>query len=124
MRNIVTQVDQNVITVPNAAIVKQGTTSYILEPATALSAADITASANGGILLSVAPTRVPVTVGLSNSTVTEVTSGVNVGDQIVIQTITSAAGSTATTATTGGAGALRGLGGAGGGFGGAVRIGG
>lgn len=111
--NIVTQVAQNVIAVPNAAVVTSGSNSYVLEPATPLSAADLAASANGGITLP-ATKQVPVTVGLANDTMTQITSGVNVGDQIVTQTITSSA-SSKSTASTGGTNALQLLGGSGGG---------
>lgn len=125
--NMVTQADQNVIAVPNAAIMTSGGASYILEPATPLSAADLASSASGGIVLP-ATKQVPVTTGLSNSTMTEITSGVNVGDQIIVETIKSTT-ATKTTASTGGS-ALQLLGGgaAGGartfGGGGAVRAGG
>jgi multidrug efflux pump subunit AcrA (membrane-fusion protein) len=127
--NIVTQADQNVIAVPNAALVTSGGASYILEPTTPISSAELAASANGGIMIA-ATKQVPVTTGLSNSTMTEITSGVNVGDQIIVQTIKSS-GTTKTTATTGG-NALQLLGGGaagggartfGGGAGGAVRVG-
>ena len=124
--NIVTQVAQDAIAVPNAAIVKSGSTSYILEPATPLSAADLASSANGGIVIATTK-QAPVTTGLSNSTMTEITSGVNVGDQIIVQTIKSS-GTTKSTASTGG-NALQLLGGsgnrapAGGGSTGAVRTG-
>ena len=121
--NIVTQVAQNVIAVPNAAIVTSGGSSYILEPATPLSAADLAASANGGIMIA-ATKQIPVTTGLSNSTMTEIVSGVKVGDQIIVQTIKS---TSATTKTTVGSGnALQLLGGQRtfGGGGGAVRAGG
>ena len=127
--NIVTQVDQNVIAVPNAAVVTSGGASYILEPATPLSAADLASSANGGIVIT-ATKQVPVTIGSSNSTMTGISSGVNAGDQIIVQTIKSS-GTTKTTASTGG-NALQLLGGTGGGArtftgggagGGAVRTG-
>jgi len=127
--SIVTQVDQNVIAVPNAAVVTSGGTSYILEPATPLSAADLASSANGGIVLP-ATKSVPVTVGLANDTMTEIASGVNAGDQIIVQTIKSSSAAK-TTATAGGTSALQLLGGAGGGGarfsggtggGGAVRV--
>jgi HlyD family secretion protein len=114
--NIVTQADQNVIAVPNAALVTSGNSSYILEPSTPLSAADLTASQNGGTILA-ATKRVPVTTGLVNSTMTEITSGVSVGDQIVTQTIKSTS-ATKTTASTGGS-ALQLLGGGATGGGGA-----
>jgi len=123
--NIVTQVAQNVIAVPNAAVVTSGGTSYILEPSTPVSSSTLAASASGGVQLSVAPKRVPVTIGLANDTMTEITFGVNVGDQIITQTITTAA-TTASTAT-GGTSALRLLGGgagAGGAAGGGFRGGG
>lgn len=111
--NIVTQVDQNVIEVPNSAIMTSGSNSYVLEPATTLSPAELTASENGGITLS-ATKQVPVTVGLANDTMTEIDSGVNVGDQVITQTINSSASSKGT-ASTGGTNALQLLGGAGGG---------
>jgi multidrug efflux pump subunit AcrA (membrane-fusion protein) len=116
--SIVTQADQNVIAVPNGAITTSGGSSYILEPSTPLSAADLAASANGGIVLT-GTKEVPVTIGLSNSTMTEVDSGVSVGDQIITNTIKSS-GATKTTASTG-TSALQLLGGA---AGGATRTGG
>jgi len=110
--NIVTQVAQNVIAVPNAALVTAGGASYILEPSTPLSSTDLASSASGGIVIA-ATKQVPVTTGVSNSTMTEITSGVNVGDQIIVQTIKSSA-TTKTTASTGGS-ALQLLGGGAGG---------
>jgi multidrug efflux pump subunit AcrA (membrane-fusion protein) len=98
--SIVSQVHQDVIAVPNAAIARQGTATYVLEPATPLADADISASANGGILLP-ATNRVTVTTGLANDSVTEVTSGLNVGDQIVVQTIKSSSAAAATPARSG-----------------------
>ena len=117
--NIVTQADQDVVVVPNSAITTMGASSYVLEPASPLSAAQIASSSVGGIVLPEAPRLVPVTVGIANETETEITSGVKVGDQIIAQTIKSATASTGSTAvgSTAGIGALRTLGG-GGGFGG------
>jgi HlyD family secretion protein len=111
--NIVTQLAQNVVAVPNAAITTAGGSSYILEPSTPLSAADLAASANGGIVLS-GTKMVPVAVGLTNDTMTEIASGVDVGDQIITQTLKSATTKTAS-ASAGGTSALQLLGGAGGG---------
>ncbi len=121
--DIVTQVHQNVIAVPNAAVTTQGSTSYVTEPATPVSTSTLAASASGGVELS-AVKRVPVTTGLSDDTLTEITSGVNEGDQIIVQTIQSSA---STAVSTGGTSALRSLGGGllggGGGFGsGGARI--
>jgi HlyD family secretion protein len=118
--DIVTQVDQNVVALPNSAVHTSGGASYVLEPASPVAATDLAASASGGILLPAGTTMVPVTIGIANDTQIEITSGVNVGDQIITQTITTSA-STASTASTGGTSALRALGGGGGG---AVFIGG
>ena len=121
--NIVTQVHQNVISLPNAAVKTSSGASYVLEPTATVSTTQISASASGGITLPTAPKMVPVTVGLSNDTVTEITSGVNAGDQVVTQSITTSAA--ATTATTGSTNALRALtggGGFGGGAAGGVRV--
>ncbi|MDE2018985.1 MAG: HlyD family efflux transporter periplasmic adaptor subunit [Patescibacteria group bacterium] len=120
--NIITQADQNVVTVPNSALLTVGSQKFIMVPASPLSAEELASSSAVGIELAAAPVRVPVATGISNSNVTEITSGLNVGDQYIARTISGSAG-------TGGAGtnALRTLGGgAGGAFfgGGAVRVGG
>ena len=118
---IVTQAEQNVVTVPNAALVTVGTQKFVMEPASPASAAELASSTAGGILLAAAPVRVPVTTGISNSTVTEITSGLNIGDQYIARTITGSAAGTAG----GGTNPLRTLGGGGaffGGGGGNVRI--
>jgi len=127
--NIVTQADQGVIVVPNAAITTQGGVSYVSEPATAVSDAEIASSSAGGVILPVAPRLVPVTVSISNDTETEITSGVAAGDQIIAKTVKSTTGTAAATATGGtsvNASALRTLGGGGGGGfgggGGATRV--
>ena len=65
----------------------------------------ITASANGGVTLSRRQRRVPVTVGIANDTMTEITSGVNVGDQISRKRLQITAAASA--ASTGGTSALR-----------------
>lgn len=120
--NMVTAVHQDVIAVPNAAVTTQGNVSYVLEPASPVASSTLAASANGGVELAAAPSRVAVTVGLSNDTLTEITSGVNIGDQIIVQTIKSTA-STAT-ASTGSSNILGGLlgGGRSAGGGGGVRV--
>lgn len=122
--NIVTQVARNAVTVPNAAIVTVAGQKYVLEPASPLTADELASSSAagaGGIVLTTAPMRVPVTVGVTNSTVTEITSGLNVGDQYIARTITGAAVSTA---AGGGTNVLRALGGGGGGGGGVGAEGG
>ena len=66
-----------------------------LKPRFAVSDTEIASSSAGGIILAAAPRFVPVTVGISNDTLTEITSGVKVGDQIITKTIKSTTGSTA-----------------------------
>jgi HlyD family secretion protein len=120
--SIITDVQADVLAVPNSAIQTQGAQNYVLtlDPSK-------TQSATGqiGVTSSLAPSRVMVVTGASDDTYTQITSGsLNAGDSIVTQTIAStAAKSTAATATS----ALR-LGGGtatfGGGGGAAVRIGG
>lgn len=90
---IVTNVASNVLTVPNAAIKTQGTTSYVQElPDLGTTTATTIASA-------ATPKNIPVTVGVSNSTVTEILSGISAGDKVIIKTSTSGASAVTTTAT-------------------------
>ena len=97
---IITNVKQDVLTVPNSAVKTQGTTKYVQ------------------VLVNGAPQIKPVTVGLSSDTSTEIVSGINEGDKVVTQTITT--GATSTTGTTGGS-TVRIPGVGGGGFGGGLR---
>lgn len=123
---IITEIHADVIAVPNSSIKTQGSTSYVQAPSGTVSDSDIMASANGGIMLPAAPKNVMVTTGLSNDSMTEITSGLRAGDPFIIQTITVSGSAAASTASTGGASSasslgrlLGGAGGRGGGFGGA-----
>jgi len=99
--SIITGVKQDVITVPNSAIKTKGTTNYV-------------EVLNNG---SATPTQVTVGTGLANNTDTEITSGLNVGDNVVTRTINPSATATTATSTTGaaagGATRLPGIGGGG-----------
>ena len=99
---IITNVKQNVILVPNAAVKTQGTVKYVQ------------------VLVNNVPQQKIVTVGLSNDTNTEIISGLNVGDKVITQTITTGSTSSTTTRTATSASSVRipGLTGGGGGFGG------
>ena len=114
---IITKVEQNVLVVPNGAVKTQGGTSYVQMFDTALPAP---AAGTQGSISVTPPRNQTVETGISDATSTEITSGLNVGDEIVTKTIT---GTTAKTATTT---APSILGGAGGGArgGGGLRIGG
>ncbi len=98
---IITQTDVDVLYVPNEAIKTQGTQSYVQT------------------LVNNAPVRTNVVIGIANDTDTEITSGLNEGDEVVTQTITTGGTAKATTSTTSaipglGGGALRGVTGGGG----------
>jgi HlyD family secretion protein len=67
--NIITNVKQDVMTVPNGAIKTQGTNNYV------------------EVLKGQTPQQINVETGISNNTDTEITGGLNPGDQVVTQTI-------------------------------------
>ncbi|MFH0930187.1 MAG: efflux RND transporter periplasmic adaptor subunit, partial [Candidatus Moraniibacteriota bacterium] len=100
--SIITDVKQNVLIVPANAVKNDGSGDYV------------------EVLSGNAPEKKSVQVGLSNSTDTEIISGINAGDKVVTQTINSST-SSATTGTSstnrsgGGSGGLRlpGMGGGG-----------
>ena len=107
---IITQVKQDVITVPNSALKTQGNTTYV-------------EVLNGTTQL---PERRTIEIGAANNTDTEIVSGINDGDNVITQTIDPNAKTTAST-TTSGISALSGGGGRGGfsgGGGGGARNGG
>lgn len=114
---IQTGVAQDVLAVPQSAVKTQNGQSYVLafDPPVAQSVID--AAGSQGIVAVAAPVQVPVTTGLSDDTMIEITSGLSAGQQIVVS---SHSGTTAKTTTTTGAAAT----GARAGGGGAIRIGG
>lgn len=91
---IITKVDQDVLTVPNGAVKTQGGVSYVQMFDTALPA-PIT-GIQGSVSL-IPPRNQTVEIGISNTTSTEITSGLKEGDEIVTKTITSATKTTTTT---------------------------
>jgi len=90
--DIITDVHQNVLVVPSSAIKTSGSASYVemLNQA----ASSTAANSQGAIVSAQAPRRQTVTTGLSDDTNTEITSGLNEGDQIITRTITAAVAST------------------------------
>jgi HlyD family secretion protein len=116
--SIITKVVTDAITVPNSAVQTQGGGSYVLsvDPAYTQTVAE-----QNGVMSKTEPKNISVQVGISDDTNTEILSGLNEGDDIVIQKIT---GTSAKTTTNSATNALR-LGGAAGNstFGGAaVRV--
>ena len=119
---IQTSVAQNVLVVPSTAIKTANGASYVQAFTPPLA----TTGGTQGVVSATAPTMVPVTVGISDNTNVEITSGLTAGQQIVLRTVTTgsntasaAAAATARTTTTRPGGAAGGLGG--GALGGAVR---
>ncbi|MHB8143625.1 MAG: efflux RND transporter periplasmic adaptor subunit [Thermoleophilia bacterium] len=106
--DITTAVDQDVITVPNSALKSQGSSHYVQ------------------VMKNGSPVQQPVNIGIANDADTEITSGLNAGDTIVVQTINPSASSSSGSSSggggfnLGGGGAFRG--GGGGGLGGRGMI--
>jgi HlyD family secretion protein len=106
-------VHQNVLTVPASAIITQNGSTYVQAFVPPLTGAGATSST--GIVSATAPQMIPVTVGISDNTNTEIDSGLTAGEQIVARSLSSAsAKSAAATATSrggfgggGGAAAVR-----------------
>jgi HlyD family secretion protein len=117
--DIITDVKQDVLEVPNSAVKSLNGQSYVQKFGTLPAGAESAGAA--GFTSSIAPEAIPVETGLSNDTYTEIVSGLNEGDEIVARTIApSSASSAATSAPSlfgGGGGSNRGFGG-----GGAVRV--
>jgi HlyD family secretion protein len=89
---IITKTVQDVIVVPNSAIKSKNGVNYV-------ETLDIKSAPSGslGIASLSLPTQITVEIGLEDDTSTEITSGLNEGDVIIIKTI---AGTTAKTTTT------------------------
>ncbi len=94
---IITQVKQDVITVPNGALKTQGNKTYV------------EVFVNGAQ----APEQRTIEIGVANNTETEIVSGVNIGDNVVTQTIDPNAKATTTTTSTNRGGGMGILGGRG-----------
>lgn len=117
--DIQTAVHQDVLVVPASAIKTSGgvTSVAIFNPAIA------NTGGTSGVASLIAPTNVPIVVGISDDTNTEVTAGLTAGEQVVTRTISGTAATTKTSAST--ATSRSGFGGAGGGGGaaaGAIRL--
>ena len=90
--SIITQVKQDVLMVPNSTVKTKNGTSYVQTFTPTLIGSDSTQ----GVVSLLTPNQTPVVIGLSNDTSTEIISGINEGDQIVLKATTV----TATTSTT------------------------
>jgi multidrug efflux pump subunit AcrA (membrane-fusion protein) len=86
-----------VLTVPSSAVKSNSTGSYVEMFDTPL-VVDTTAG-NTGTASATAPKKIPVEVGISDDTNTEITGGLKEGDQIVTRTITATTTAKATSST-------------------------
>ncbi len=102
---ITTSIKQDVLTVPNSAIKTQNGTSYVQM----FDAPFAQTNGNQGVTTPLAPHQVQVEVGVSNDSSTEIVSGLNEGDQVVIRTIsgTAAAPTVSAPSIFGGGGGVR-----------------
>ncbi|HEY5383159.1 MAG TPA: HlyD family efflux transporter periplasmic adaptor subunit [Candidatus Paceibacterota bacterium] len=120
--NIQNAVAINTLTVPSSAIKTTNGSSYVMVFNPPIATSTAASAASQGVVSATAPQNVPVTIGISDNTNTQILSGLTAGEQIVVRTITgsTAAPTAATTATTrtGGGGGF----GGGGGGGAAVRL--
>ncbi|MFZ5363927.1 MAG: efflux RND transporter periplasmic adaptor subunit [Patescibacteria group bacterium] len=95
--SIITDLRQDVVLVPNAAIKSLGTELYVEVPDETV--ATETLSSTEGVLLKNSPRRQIVEVGLANDSYTEILSGLSEGEQIIARTISSSSSSSSTSST-------------------------
>lgn len=91
--SIVTEVKADVLTVPNSAVKSQSGQYYVQ---TLANTSSTNANSSGLVTSNQTPVNVPVTTGVTNGTLTEITSGLKEGDQIITQTIKSTSQSSST----------------------------
>ncbi len=108
---IITQTAVNTLVVPSSAIKNQGGQSFVMVFNPSITGQNnlITSSSknsNQSITTTLTPESIPVTVGINDATKTQILSGLNLGDQIVIRTNIS--GSSSASPATGTGGAVRG----------------
>ena len=91
--SIITDMKQDVLTVPNAAVKADGNGSYV-ETFDNINSADTTLSTD------VLPKQVTVETGISNDSLTEIKSGLQSGDKIVVKSASATAAATKTSSAT------------------------
>jgi len=109
--NIITDTKQDVLIAPNSAIKSQAGKSYVENFDMPLAPF---ATETIGFTTKITPNKIPVEIGLSNDSRSEIISGVNEGDEIIIRTILPTTTTTTAPSIFGaGAGGNRGTGGGG-----------
>jgi RND family efflux transporter MFP subunit len=95
---IITDVKQDVLLVPNAAVKTQNEVHYV-EMLDSTSNTNQPASNSSTVTSEIPPKQRQIEIGLANETNTEVTSGLNEGDQVVTKTSNSSKTTTASSTT-------------------------
>jgi len=87
---IITDIEQNVLMVPNSAIKTTGDMYYVEIPENISSSTQTLASlsSSSGLILKNPPRQQTIETGLANDSSTEIVSGLKEGDVIVVRTIT------------------------------------
>ena len=88
--SVINNVKQNVLLVSNSSVKSQGGASYV-EVLQDISELDITQAGAGGVTSEILPVSKPIEVGLSNDTHTEIISGLDEGEYVVVRTVDAAA---------------------------------
>lgn len=101
--NIITDSKTDVLMIPNSAVKQQNGNYYVLIPNE-----NVGMASSSGAILKKSPLQKQIEIGSANDGYTEVTNGLNEGDEIISRTITS---STKTQSPQSGSNALRGIGG-------------
>jgi len=94
--DIITETKQNALLLSNAAVKTQGNAKYV--EVVNKQDVSVTSEMKTGITLSTAPTKQSIKIGISNDEFTEILSGLNESDYVVLRTVN--ASSTTTNSTT------------------------
>jgi HlyD family secretion protein len=98
---IITDAKQNVVMIPNSAVKFAGGANYVEVPGDTSNASQLLANAanSTGVILNSVPQQRMVELGLANDSFTEVLSGLQEGDVVIIRTVTATSSSQTTTQT-------------------------
>ncbi len=100
--DIITNVKQNALLIPNSAVKSAGGANYVEIPQDTVAASQLLANAANsaaGLVLNLAPSQQTVEIGLSNDSVSEVISGLKAGDLVITRIITPSSAATQTQST-------------------------
>lgn len=118
---VITDARQDVLLVPNGAIKSKGQASYVETIDASVADSQLSAASTAGVVSKNPPKQQSVEIGLANDSDTEIISGLNEGDNVVIRTIAAAIQTKAAATTSSASAGLRIPGLTGGGSGGSFR---